>query len=240
MVLAIATPLSTHGRYIVDAHGNRVKLAGVNWYGASEDIGVPVGLDCNDRNAIAEVIAQQGFNCVRFPFSLWMTEQTTPVADEYLLLNPDLHGSTPMQVYDACVKALTDQGLIVIPNARRLDFGWSWANNDTNGLWFNDRWPAAKFTSIWQDIARRYASNPLVAAMDIKNEPRHATVGGAALSPAWGNATPTGFAPMYAPLGHLLPQVDPDLLIICEGLTDARDLTVRANHPGPTAPPRHV
>ena len=80
--MAIATPLSTSGRYIVDAHGNRVNLSGVNWYGASEDMGVPVELDCNDRNAIAELIAKQGFNCVRFPFSLWMTEQTTPVADE--------------------------------------------------------------------------------------------------------------------------------------------------------------
>ena len=65
---------------------------------------------------LAELLAAQGFNCVRFPFSLWMTEQTAPVADQYLLQNPDLHGSTPMQVYDACVKALTGQGLIVIPN----------------------------------------------------------------------------------------------------------------------------
>ena len=47
--LAIATPLSTNGRFIVDAHGKRVRLAGVNWYGASEDIGVPAGLDCVDH-----------------------------------------------------------------------------------------------------------------------------------------------------------------------------------------------
>jgi len=240
MVLAIATPLSTRGRYIVDARGNRVKLAGVNWYGASEDMGVPVGLDCNDRNAIAEIIAQQGFNCVRFPFSLWMTEQTTPVADQYLLRNPDLHGSTPMQVYDACVKALTAQGLIVIPNVHLLDFGWCCANNDTNGLWFNDRWPAAKFTAVWQDIARRYASNPLVAAMDIKNEPRHATVGGATQAPAWGNAQETDFAAMYATVGNLLHQIDPDLLIICEGLNYAGDLTGVASHPVQLAKPGKV
>ena len=133
-VLAIATPLSTSGRFIVDAHGKRVRLAGVNWYGASEDMGVPAGLDCIDRNALAELIAKQGVNCVRFPFSLWMTEQTTPVADEYLLQNPDLHGSTPMQVYDACVAALTGAGLIVIPNCHMLFGGWCCADNDNNGL----------------------------------------------------------------------------------------------------------
>jgi endoglucanase len=228
--LAIATPLSTSGRFIVDAHGKRVKLAGVNWYGASEDMGVPAGLDCNDRNAIAELIAKQGFNCVRFPFSLWMTEQTTPVADQYLLQNPDLHGSTPIEVYDACVKALTDQGLIVIPNVHLLDFGWCCSNDDTNGLWFNDRWPAAKFTAAWQAIARRYATNPLVAAMDIKNEPRHATVGGNAVGPAWGTAVETDFAAMYTTVGNLLHQVDPNLLIICEGLNYAGDLTGVASH----------
>jgi hypothetical protein len=32
--MAIATPLSVSGRWITDANGNRVKLAGVNWAGA--------------------------------------------------------------------------------------------------------------------------------------------------------------------------------------------------------------
>jgi endoglucanase len=240
MVLAIATPLSTSGRFIVDAHGKRVRLAGVNWYGASEDMGVPAGLDCVDRNTLAELIAKQGFNCVRFPFSLWMTEQTTPVADEYLLRNPDLHGSTPLEVYDACVKALTDQGLIVILNCHLLDFGWCCSNDDTNGLWFNDRWPVTKFTAAWQDITRRYAANPLVAAMDIKNEPRHATVGGAALGPAWGSAVETDFAVMYTTVGNLIHEINPNLLIICEGLNYAGDLTGVASHPVKLTEPNKI
>jgi Cellulase (glycosyl hydrolase family 5) len=203
-VTAIATPLPTSGRFIVSADGKRVRLAGVNWYGGSEDIGVPAGLDCTNRTALAELIAAQGFNCVRLPFSLWMTRQTAPVPDQYLLQNPDLHGSTPLQVYDACVKALTDQGLIVIPNCHLLDFGWCCSNDDTNGLWFNDRWEIAQFTATWQDIATRYASNPLVAAIDIKNEPRHATVGGQSLGPAWGTAVETDFAVMYTAVGNLI------------------------------------
>jgi hypothetical protein len=199
-VLAIATPLSTSGRFIVDAHGKRVRLAGVNWYGASEDMGVPAGLDLTNRSTLAELIAKQGFNCVRFPFSLWMTEQTSMVPAQYLDANQDLIGSTPLQVYDACVRALTDQGLIVILNCHLLDFGWYCANDDTNGLWFNDRWQIANFTAAWQNITRRYASNPLVAAMDIKNEPRHATVGGNALGPVWGTAAETDFAEGIAPV----------------------------------------
>jgi endoglucanase len=238
--LTIATPLSTSGRFIVDAHGKRVRLAGVNWYGASEDIGVPAGLDRVNRNALAELIAKQGFNCVRFPFSLWMTEQTTPVADQYLLANPDLNGSTPIGVYDACVKALTEQGLIVIPNCHLLDFGWCCSNSDTNGLWFNDRWPVAKFTAAWQDITRRYASSPLVAAMDIKNEPRRATVGGKTLGPAWGTAVETDFAAMYTTVGNLIHQINPHLLIMCEGLNYAGDLTGVASHRVKLAEPNKI
>jgi len=91
----LATPLSTSGRFIVDAHGRRVKLAGVNWYGFHEDLGVAPGLDRTHRGSLAKTIALHGFNSVRLPFSLWMTEQTKPVPDQYLAANPDLSGSTP-------------------------------------------------------------------------------------------------------------------------------------------------
>ena len=121
--MPVQPPLSASGRYIVDAHGRRVRLAGVNWYGAHEDDGVVSGLERTGRVRLARAIARLGFNSVRLPFSLWMTEQATPVPDEYLAANPDLSGATPMQVYDACVEALTGAGLVVIPNCQ-LDGGW--------------------------------------------------------------------------------------------------------------------
>ena len=229
--LAIATPLSTSGRYIVDAHGNRVKLAGVNWYGASEDMGVPVGLDLANRSTLAELIAAQGFNSVRFPFSLWMTEQTTMVPAQYLDANQDLIGSTPMQVYDACVEALTGAGLIVIPNCHTLDPGWCCADDDEQGLWFNDRWPAGRFFAAWQQLAARYRSNPLVAGMDIMNEPRRSRVGRRILTPAWGSGRTTDLAAMYTMAGNLIHEVSPDVLIICEAPGYAADLAGVARHP---------
>jgi len=82
--MTVATPLSTDGRFIVDANGLRVRLAGVNWIGAHMDDGVVAGLDRVHRSALAETIASLGFNCVRFPFSVWMTQQTSPVPDRFL------------------------------------------------------------------------------------------------------------------------------------------------------------
>ena len=227
-------PLSTSGRFIVDARGRRVRLAGVNWYGAHEDLGLAPGLDRTHRTRLARAIARHGFNSVRLPFSLWMTGQTAPVPGEYLAANPDLaggSGSTPMQVYDACVEALTGAGLIVIPNCHMLDAGWCCSESDSSGLWYNDRWPAREFIAAWQDIAARYASNPLVAAMDILNEPRRAMVGGRVLTPTWGTGDRTDVAAMYTTLGNLIHEINPHPLIICAGLRYAADLTGVARHP---------
>ena len=147
----VQPPLSTSGRYIVGADGRRVRLAGVNWYGAHEDDGVAAGLDRTGRRVLARRIARHGFNSVRLPFSLWMTEQTIPVPDEYLAANPDLSGATPMQVYDACVEALTDAGLDrhpQLPHARRR---LVLRGRRREGLWFNDRWSAVRFFAAWQE-----------------------------------------------------------------------------------------
>jgi endoglucanase len=229
--VAIAMPLSTNGRFVVDAHGQRVRLAGVNWYGAHEDDGVASGLERAHRSKIGATIAMHGFNSVRLPFSLWMTQQATPVPGEYLAANPDLSGATPMQVYDACVEALTEAGLIVVPNCHMLDCGWCCSEDDGNGLWFNDRWPAAKFFAAWQDIAARYKSNALVAAMDIMNEPRRTRVGWRVLTPTWGTRPKTDVAAMYTAVGNLIHEISPHVLIICEGLGYAADLTGVARHP---------
>jgi endoglucanase len=227
----VQPPLSASGRYIVDAHGRRVRLAGVNWYGAHEDDGVVSGLERTGRVRLARAIARLGFNSVRLPFSLWMTEQATPVPDEYLAANPDLAGATPIQVYDACVEALTGAGLVVIPNCHTLDPGWCCADDDEQGLWFNDRWPAGRFFAAWQQLAARYRSNPLVAGMDIMNEPRQSRVGRRILTPAWGSGRTTDLATMYTMAGNLIHEVSPDVLIICEGPGYAADLAGVARHP---------
>ena len=224
-------PLSTNGRFIVDAQGRRVRLAGVNWYGFHEDLGVAPGLDRVERGKLAKTIARYGFNSVRLPFSLWMTQQTAQVPDRYLAANPDLSGATPLQVYDACVEALTGAGLVVIPNCHMLDPGWCCSEADGNGLWFNDRWPAATFLAAWQDMAARYKPNPLVAGMDLMNEPRRARVGWRVRAPTWGTGGKTDVAAMYATVGNLIHEINPQLLIICEGISYAADLTGVARHP---------
>ena len=80
-------------------------------------------------------------------------------------------------------------------------------------------------------MAAWYMSNPLVAGMDIMNEPRRSRVGGRVLTPTWGTGSKTDIAAMYTAVGNLIHEVSPDLLIICEGLGFAADLTGVARHP---------
>ena len=227
----VQPPLSTSGRYIVDAHGRRVRLAGVNWYGAHEDDGVVPGLERTGRRALAPAIARHGFNSVRLPFSLWMTEQATPVPDEYLAANPDLSGATPHAGLRRLRRGAHRRGPDRHPQLphprRRLVL----RRDDESGLWFNDRWPAGKFFAAWQGMAARYRSNPLVAGMDIMNEPRRSRVRGRVLTPTWGTGPATDIAAMYTAVGNLIHEVSPEVLIICEGLGFAADLAGVARHP---------
>ena len=73
---SIPLPLSTatmddgNRVVVVNAEGDRVKLACVNWYGAHMEGHVVNGLDKQTISSIASTIKSLGFNCIRLPFSL--------------------------------------------------------------------------------------------------------------------------------------------------------------------------
>src|SRR5215213_4771993 len=81
-------PLSTRGRYVVDARGDRFKLKSGNWHGGSGtwngsgDVNdpanhhageksdqVPLGLDRAPMDSIIDGFAELGLNSVRLQFS---------------------------------------------------------------------------------------------------------------------------------------------------------------------------
>ncbi len=230
--MTIATPLSTSGRWIMDANGRRVKLAGVNWAGAHQDNMVPGGLDFLDRNIIAEQIAAWGFNSVRFPFALSTVQALTSVAGSQVAANPDLEGMTPWEVYLQCVNALTSAGLMVIPNCHLMYRGWCCSLSDTQGLWWNANWTYATFLSCWQQVATAFTGQPLVIGYDIKNEPRQATISGRQYNPTWGDGNQqTDFRWLYTQIGNAVLAIDPSKLVLCEGLNSAGNLQGVSAHP---------
>ncbi|MEU9733757.1 cellulase family glycosylhydrolase [Streptomyces sp. NPDC048002] len=225
-------PLSTRGRWIVDADGDRFKLRSGNWHGASgtwngsgsteedanhhagENSGrVPLGLD---RAPMAEIIAgfrEIGINSIRLPFSNEMIHDTRPVTDDAVAANPSLRGRTPLQVYDTVVGELTAAGLAVILNNHTNTTRWCC------GVDGNERWNASQPTGVWEDdwlfMARRYQDNKRVVGADLYNEVRRNVWD----DPNWGLGDHHDwFAASQRVADRILTEADPDLLIVVEGI----------------------
>lgn len=225
-------PLSTRGRYIVDADGQRFKLRSGNWHGASgtwngsgdtaddanhhagENSGrIPLGLD---RAPIASIVAGfrgLGLNSVRLPFSNEMIRDPRPVTDAAVAANPRLRGSTPLQVYDRVVAELTGAGLAVILNNHTNTTRWCCAVDG------NERWNTSQSASQWEDdwlfMAGRYRDNPRVVGADLYNEVRRTVLD----DPNWGwGNTHDWFAASQRAGDRILAEANPNLLIIVEGI----------------------
>nr|WP_203731074.1 cellulase family glycosylhydrolase [Streptomyces sp. SID12501] len=244
-------PLSTRGRWIVDANGNRFKLRSGNWHGASgtwngsgsadadadhhagENSGrMPLGLD---RAPMAEIIAgfqEIGINSIRLPFSNEMIHDSRPVTDGSVAANPALRGKTPLQVYDVVVRELTAAGLAVILNNHTNTTRWCC------GVDGNERWNASQSAETWENdwllMARRYRNNQRVVGADLYNEVRRNILD----DPNWGLGDDHDWFAASQRVGdRILTEADPDLLIIVEGINWTGIPVDGLSHERPTLEP---
>ena len=226
-------PLATKGRFIVDQAGNRVKLAAVNWYGASDGNHIVGGLDAAPRSTIIANIRALGFNAIRLPFSNAMLQVKDPVPAALLAANPDLIGKIPLEIYDVIVHDLQAAGIYVILNNHTTSAVWC-CGEDENALWFTDTFTAEQWMSDWQSLAQRYRDTPFVVGADLRNEVRSGPFG----SPNWGGGDRFDWRSAAETAGNRILAVNPNLLIIVEGISWATDLSgagrqpVRLNRPG--------
>jgi len=172
-------PLRTRGRYVVDARGARVKLASVNWYGASDTKRVVGGLDVAKIGNIVSAIKKLGFNSVRLPFANVMLHEDHVDASA-VKANPDLASLKPIEVYDRVVEALTSAGVMVVLNNHTTHPMWC-CNLDTDELWYTSDYSEQQWLDDWAMMATRYRKNPRVIAADLRNEVRPRTLAGTSI-----------------------------------------------------------
>ncbi|HEV2310924.1 MAG TPA: cellulase family glycosylhydrolase [Acidimicrobiia bacterium] len=194
---AVQTPLTTSGRWIVDATGHRVKLTSVNWYGAEAADFIPGGLNCQSIGTIAREIRADGFNSVRLPWSNAMYEEdprpcSSATIDQpcvspglYLEANPGLRGRGAVGILRAVVAGLGQQGVGVVLDDHTTDAEFCCAPYVFNGLWWGGqiwddavgygpaRWQDRQgfFVTDWVDMTRLFASSSNVIGADLRNEP---------------------------------------------------------------------
>ncbi|KAK4240838.1 endoglucanase [Achaetomium macrosporum] len=225
-----ALPLRARGRDIVDANGRRFKLASVNWYGASDELFVPGGLDVRHRDEIARTIRRLGFNSVRMPYADELVVANPVVMPHLLSANPDLVGMRAMDVLQAVVEALTAQGIAVIMNNHITSATWccgadpcdaGWANDHLPGVMCRVRQTEEQWIEHWEEVMARFVNNSLVIGADLRNEVRG----------VWGTMTWERWAAAAEKAGNRLLKMKPDWLIIVGGTESGNDLSGVARRP---------
>jgi aryl-phospho-beta-D-glucosidase BglC (GH1 family) len=216
-------PLRTRGRDVVDARGRRFKLSSVNWYGASDELFVPGGLDVKHRGEIARMVRRLGFNSVRLPYADELVMKNPVVAPHLLAANPDLVGRKAMDVLEAVVDALTAEGVAVIVNNHITSATWCCGADPCDAGWANDHLPAMmcrvrqteeEWIEHWEEVMQRFVGNPLVVGVDLRNEVRG----------LWGTMTWDRWATAAERAGNRLLKMNPDWLVIVGGTESQNDL----------------
>jgi endoglucanase len=225
----------TNGSQILDANGDSVRIAGINWYGFETTDEVAHGLYTQDYHEILTTIKAQGYNTIRLPFSNQMVE--SPIVPAAVSsangsgpINTDLAGLSSIEIMDKIITAAGADGLKVILDNHRSEAGNS---NESNGLWYTSAYPESSWIADWQTMATRYKNfkdvngNPIVIGMDLRNEP-YTMFGGSATGSCWTGDTTTGGCPT-SNTAHNWPaaagraatavlNINPSLLIFIEGV----------------------
>ncbi|CCA71619.1 related to cellulase-Streptomyces pristinaespiralis [Serendipita indica DSM 11827] len=226
-------PLSTRGRYVVDATGARFKLHSGNWHGASgtwtgvgdqnnddnshyneNSHNLPLGLQYMPIDTILDAFESLGINSIRLPFSNQMIHDPTPILDYWVAANPQLRGMTPLQVYVECVKALTSRGFAVILNNHTNKNRWCCGVGDGNERW-NESQTTQQWADDWVMMVKLFKDNPRVVGADLYNEVRRDVL----IDPNWGWGGPVDWQAASQWAGdRILTEANPDILIIIEGI----------------------
>ncbi|KAJ5775082.1 uncharacterized protein N7511_000093 [Penicillium nucicola] len=225
-------PFHTRDRHIQDANGTNIKLASINWYGASDIHFIPSGLDVQHRDDIAQLICKLGFNSVRLPYADEIVDKNPVINSSLISINMDLLETatipgqpTALEIYTAVVESLTAAGLLVIVNNHITQATWCCGINPCDTGWSNDWFGGSLFCRIsqteeqwiqnWETVMRPLARNPLVLGADLRNEPRG----------LWGTLGWKDWASAAEKASERLLDINPDWLMIVEGISSANDLS---------------
>ncbi|RMX84827.1 hypothetical protein D0869_04289 [Hortaea werneckii] len=206
-----------------------------------------MGLDVRHRRDIARTIRKLGFNSVRFPYSDQMVIENPIVDLKHISANLDLldnsaldqenqsvitdeaRASRALDIYAACIEAMTEAGLAVIPNNHITNAAWCDGKNLCDSSWKNDQYgPICKthqttdsWIEHWLTIMQPHVNNPLVIGADLRNEPRG----------IWGTMTWNMWATAAEKASEALLKMQPNWLMIVEGVSSANDCSGALRRP---------
>ncbi|KAF2727909.1 glycoside hydrolase family 5 protein [Polyplosphaeria fusca] len=156
LATAQLTPLHTSTRWILDASNTRFKLRCINWAGHMESH-IPEGLQHSSAAALARLVSDSGFNCVRLTFSIDMAlapdmkveesfgslaERTgadggavAQMWEDVKGKNAWIEGKSVREAFGVVVDALGELGVRVMLDNHVSHASWCCNLSDGNGWW---------------------------------------------------------------------------------------------------------
>lgn len=198
---------STRGNEIVDAAGDPVRLAAVNWFGMETVRGAPDGLKARNWQEMMDQMKALGFNAIRLPFSSEVLDGKLAPTDIDYARNPDLAGLSGLGLLDRIVGYAGEIGLRIILDRHRGPAG---DGPNGSGLWYDSAHPESEWIADWVMLAQRYRGNPAVIGADLHNEPHNKA--------SWGGDPRTDWHAAAQRAGAAIQAVNPDWLILVEGI----------------------
>jgi endoglucanase len=197
----------TSGRQILDASGQPVRVAGINWFGFETGNNIVHGLWSRDYKSMIDQMKSLGYNTIRIPFSDDIFKPgTAPSSIDFSGgKNADLQGLNSLGVLDRIVSYAGRDGLKVILDRHRPDAGGQ------SALWYTAAVPESTWIANLKALATRYKGQDTVVGIDLHNEPH---------DPAcWGcGDTARDWRLAAQRAGNAVLSVNPELLIFVEGV----------------------
>ncbi|KAK3214380.1 hypothetical protein GRF29_28g2903682 [Pseudopithomyces chartarum] len=239
-------PFTTKGRDIVNAHGETVQWAGVNWPGSGETM-VPEGVEWSSVEDILDLVKSVGFNFIRLTYAIEMVDQIyerngtdvplevamitalgyengTKVTKEMVAKNKGWTKDTGrFEVWDHIAEAALERGMYVHPDVHVGKAQWCCNNTDGNA-WFDDyNFPVKNWHRGLQYVAEWAKKHPNVVSMALRNELRRA-INTTAPTSTTGYDWLT-FVGNFTAATDAIYSVNPDILVTWSGLQYDQDLS---------------
>ncbi|GAV85791.1 Cellulase domain-containing protein [Cephalotus follicularis] len=184
---AMALPLSTNSRWIVNENGQRVKLTCGNWASHLETM-VAEGLSKQPVEVISKRIVSMGFNCVRltWPTFLVTNDSLSNVTvrqsfQAYGLLesiagiqafNPSIVDLPLIKAFQAVVTSLGQNNVMVILDNHISKPGWCCSATDGNGFFGDQYFNPDLWIEGLSRMAATFQGVSNVVGMSLRNELR--------------------------------------------------------------------